>query len=208
MSGSNDQSIIFWDPYKGVSTAAIWEADDTGVTCVKWLGGMYLASGGKDQRIRIWELATFTMVRRLNGHSGSITALEILSNGLLASVATDRTLKSWNVNTAICLTSIATPASYQVNAMKQLPNDLIALTGSFEVMYFVNMTSQSMTSMWLVNSTTSRQMVLLNDSVTLVVANSIGLGLVVDLNAQQVSSNIDTGTTYEIYSLEQFYRNN
>lgn len=60
--------------------------------------GSWLASGGSDNSILIWQTESGRQLRALNGHSGYIRSLAISIDGqLLASGSNDRTIKVWNV---------------------------------------------------------------------------------------------------------------
>ena len=62
--------------------------------------GRYLASGGGDNTIKIWEIATGKELRNLTGHSGLLESLVYSLDGrYLASVGGDKTIKIWEVAT-------------------------------------------------------------------------------------------------------------
>ncbi|MBX3411621.1 MAG: hypothetical protein KF708_02795 [Pirellulales bacterium] len=59
--------------------------------------GMLLASGGGDQKVRLWNAATGEPVGELD-HQGPVLGLAFSPDGgLLASIDSDRTVKLWNV---------------------------------------------------------------------------------------------------------------
>lgn len=72
-----------------------------GVNCVAFApDGSWLASGGSDNSILIWQVPSGRQLRALTGHSGYIRSVAISSNGQwLASGSNDRTVKVWNVAT-------------------------------------------------------------------------------------------------------------
>jgi ribosomal RNA-processing protein 9 len=59
----------------------------------------FLASGGKDKRLNIWNIATNSHVRCFGGHRDSITGL-VFRRGTQAlfSCSQDRTVKTWNLD--------------------------------------------------------------------------------------------------------------
>ena len=60
--------------------------------------GKWLASGGADNQIKLWDAASGRELRSLNGHTGWIKSLAVSTDGLwLASGSNDRTIKVWNV---------------------------------------------------------------------------------------------------------------
>ena len=59
--------------------------------------GRWIASGGQDKTIRIWEIATGREQRILTGHTNAITALAFSPNGQeLASSSEDGTVRMWD----------------------------------------------------------------------------------------------------------------
>ena len=62
--------------------------------------GRYLASGGDDGAIKIWEVATGTELRTLTDHSEVVRSLAYSPDGrYLASGSQDKTTKIWEVAT-------------------------------------------------------------------------------------------------------------
>jgi WD40 repeat protein len=60
--------------------------------------GSWLASGGSDSAILLWQTESGRQLRTLNGHKGYIRSLAISLDGQsLASGSNDRTIKIWNV---------------------------------------------------------------------------------------------------------------
>jgi WD40 repeat protein len=86
------------------STAAapelvIQTGHSSGINCAVFApDGRWLASGGADNSIRIWDVASGLELRALVGHQNWIKSLAVNSKGdLLASGSNDRTVKIWNV---------------------------------------------------------------------------------------------------------------
>jgi WD40 repeat protein len=71
------------------------------VNCVAFgHNGHWLASGGADNTIKIWDVSTGRELRALKGHTGWIKSLAVSGNETwLASGSNDRTVKIWNVLT-------------------------------------------------------------------------------------------------------------
>ncbi len=57
--------------------------------------GRWLASGGTDEIIRVWDLAKGTVARELAGHTNAITGLAFGPDGALYSVSDDHTTRRW-----------------------------------------------------------------------------------------------------------------
>jgi WD40 repeat protein len=66
--------------------------------------GTKLATGSRDDRVRIWSTGKQgERVRSLVGHTGVVTALAYARTGFLASGATDRTVRLWDVDKGVDL---------------------------------------------------------------------------------------------------------
>jgi len=62
--------------------------------------GRWLASGGADNSIKIWDVNSGRELRALNGHTGWVKALAVSRDGRrLASAGNDRTVRIWDVVT-------------------------------------------------------------------------------------------------------------
>ncbi|HEX6278598.1 MAG TPA: WD40 repeat domain-containing protein, partial [Pyrinomonadaceae bacterium] len=62
--------------------------------------GRFVAAGGKDSAVRIWNIETRKLVHKLIGHSKWVNGIAFSTDGkTLASASTDQSLKLWNVST-------------------------------------------------------------------------------------------------------------
>ncbi|KAL7677209.1 hypothetical protein ACOME3_003449 [Neoechinorhynchus agilis] len=83
------------------------------VACISWHpDGTMIASGSKDNSVRIWNVMTGTCERSLDGHVGAITGLKWTQNYLYSS-SRDRTVRAWNVsNESLWRVFVLTPLSF------------------------------------------------------------------------------------------------
>ena len=59
--------------------------------------GKFIASGGRDSRIEIWDVATGLSLRELRGHTGPVLAVAVSPDGrMIASGSEDRTIRIWD----------------------------------------------------------------------------------------------------------------
>jgi WD40 repeat protein len=61
--------------------------------------GRLLASGSDDDTIKLWEVASGSLVRTLSGHTSYVTSVAFSPDGrLLASGSLDHTIKLWDIS--------------------------------------------------------------------------------------------------------------
>ncbi len=91
--------------------------------------GRWLASGGADNSVRLWDVQTGSELRALSGHRNWIKSLAVSSDGKrLASGSNDRTVRIWDVATGVQLAKIE-PRSGPVEALAFSPDDKWLITG-------------------------------------------------------------------------------
>lgn len=62
--------------------------------------GSQIASCGEDMTVRLWSVASGSMLHSLTGHEGAVMGVDISPDGLyLASCSEDKTVRIWNVST-------------------------------------------------------------------------------------------------------------
>ena len=73
---------------------------DAGVTSVAISpNGQFVAAGSLDTVVRIWDVATATLVERLRGHKDSVYSVAFTPDGKgLVSGSLDKTLKYWDIS--------------------------------------------------------------------------------------------------------------
>ena len=92
------QSVIkVWDPQTGQLLKEFKGHTDP-VYCLAQLTNGWIASGSKDETIRLWNAQSKRkcLMRTLTGHQAPILSLKALQNGNLASCSCDDTIKIWN----------------------------------------------------------------------------------------------------------------
>jgi len=90
--------------------------------------GKWLAAGGDDGRVKIWNLATGKSAGTLAGHRGAIDSLKFSGDGArLASASADKTLRVWTSPPEACR-----PGSdrFEINAVTWLDSRTRLATGS------------------------------------------------------------------------------
>ncbi|MDB9425601.1 serine/threonine protein kinase [Microcystis aeruginosa CS-564/01] len=94
--------------------------------------GRYLASGGSDNTIKIWEVATGKQLRTLTGHSDFFRSVVYSPDGrYLASGSFDKTIKIWEVATGREVRTL-TGHSGWVNSVVYSPDGRYLASGSWD----------------------------------------------------------------------------
>ncbi len=94
--------------------------------------GKRLASAGKDQTVRLWDLSTGRLRHTLTGHQDSVATVAFSPDGkLLASGGTDRTVRLWDPAAGRELHTLAGPTG-QVRQVAFSPDGNLLAAGSLD----------------------------------------------------------------------------
>ncbi|KAJ1688006.1 hypothetical protein LUZ63_019396 [Rhynchospora breviuscula] len=112
-TGSADGLIINNDVRIRSPIVSTYNNHSDGICGLKWSpSGQYLASGGTDKLLHVWDISKSDPLHRFNNHTASVRALAWcpFQNNLLASGGgkTDESIKFWNASTGACLKSVNT----------------------------------------------------------------------------------------------------
>jgi eukaryotic-like serine/threonine-protein kinase len=122
-SGSLDQTVQVWDAVSkplwlrafALRTGFMYfkcEGHTSGVQAVTWSpDGLYIASGGDDNMVIIWEAVPQAVPTHYYGHSARVLAVAWSPVGkYIASTSTDRSARIWDVNTKSSRCVVRDPA--------------------------------------------------------------------------------------------------
>jgi WD40 repeat protein len=91
--GSNNLQIFNYNT-GALNRTLIGHSDH--VRSIEMLSGQFMASGGADQNVIIWDLFSYSIKYSLTGHTISVTCVKRLSSNLMASGDWNGTIIVWN----------------------------------------------------------------------------------------------------------------
>ena len=104
-TGSNDNTVILWNPKTGESLGAPLKGHSKWVNGLAWEpfhlqtpGRPRLASSSKDATVRIWDVVNKKIDMVLSGHKKSVTCVRWGGTGYIYTSSQDQTVKIWNAN--------------------------------------------------------------------------------------------------------------
>jgi WD40 repeat protein len=142
ISSSLDGTIKIWNPEQGelihtlvgpdgwLSPAQSWFSRDVEVYSLAMSSdGEFLASGGKEDVIKIWRWGDRQLQQTLKGHSDTIQAVAVSPDGkTLASGGRDHTIRIWDLSTGKTLQTLG--HSDTVNSLAFSPDGQTLISGS------------------------------------------------------------------------------
>lgn len=106
VTGSDDRSVRIWDLYSvlkpgvGKTKKSVHLRSVFSITVVTLPSGTpVLASGSCDGAIKVWELATYTLLHHIQTGSVDVASLATLPDGCLASGTGDGVIRIWELST-------------------------------------------------------------------------------------------------------------
>ena len=107
-SASKDGAIVKWDLSSGKKLSVVKQDSKKQILAIAAsTDSCYLASGGLDKVIYIWDIGAMKVVKRFTKHRGAITALAFRRNShLLMSGSADRTVNLWNCDDMLYVESL------------------------------------------------------------------------------------------------------
>jgi WD40 repeat protein len=127
-TGSLDCTIQLWSIYTGTRNFTFYPS--TSAWSLKLLSnGINLVAGLDNGKIEIYNINTRSLVTTLFGHTGWIANFVQITNDLLASASTDKTVRIWNLTTNTSK-FILTGHNDCVQGLRLVSNDILA-SGSY-----------------------------------------------------------------------------
>ncbi|KAG4300819.1 hypothetical protein PCANB_002919 [Pneumocystis canis] len=136
-SGSMDNTIRLWDPYKGENIGDSLKGHTKWITSLSWEpihlsteNSHRLASSSKDTTIKIWDTGLRRLTLTLSGHTSSVSCVKWGGNGWIYSASHDKSVKIWDGKSGKLLHTLLAHAHW-VNTMA-LSTDFVLRTGAYD----------------------------------------------------------------------------
>jgi WD40 repeat protein len=97
-SAGEDRAARIWDVSNGQLEAEL-ATPGAKVMSLAYIDRDRVATGGTDNTIRVWDLVTRRELAVLEGHTGTVAALDA-QNGVLVSGSFDTTVRIWSIDAA------------------------------------------------------------------------------------------------------------
>ena len=109
VASSHDWSVALWDARTTNAPVHVFEGHDNAVQAVAFSSrGPYVASGSADRTIKLWSLASQSIVRTYRGHKDFVTALAFAGDGrVLASASLDGGIRVWSAASGRLIRSLS-----------------------------------------------------------------------------------------------------
>jgi len=93
--------------------------------------GRYIASGGRDNTIKLWDVESGRLVKTFKGHNDSVTSVAFSPGGkYIASGSRDKTIKLWSVRKGILIKTLKS-SLWEVDSVTFSPDGKYIASGGF-----------------------------------------------------------------------------
>lgn len=101
-ASAHDWKVTLWDTRTTTAPAHVFEGHDSAAQAVAFSPkGPYLASGGADRTVKLWNIDTLDLARTYKGHKDFVSALAFSTDGRwLASAGLDGGIRLWSTSSS------------------------------------------------------------------------------------------------------------
>jgi WD40 repeat protein/serine/threonine protein kinase len=130
-AASHDWAVSVWDARSASAPALVIEAHEGPAQAVAFSGrGPYLASGGADRLVKLWDAISGAPIRTYRGHRDYVTALAFSTDGrILASASFDGVIRLWSTSSPRLFRTLARHSGRVTSLAFSPAGDLLVSAG-------------------------------------------------------------------------------
>jgi WD40 repeat protein len=153
----------------------------------------YLASGGAYGSVNIWNLDSLKLVKTLvHSNAWTVTFLEVMGNGFLASVDYANTIKLWDIVSGLCLSTFL--SSTTLAGIKLISSNVLAAAGGSKIQLLEMNATYQLNSFYSYTAPGTINYLRVSDEYQLVMSmgsiGAVGFFNLTSLNYTQIQLNI------------------